>query len=186
LADDPSVSQVANECGLSTSYFVRAFKQTTGIPPHRWLTKQRVERAKELLRDPDRELADIAQLCGIVDQSHFTRVFPGARDTVPAGGAASIASLRSCDAAIGDAPGWAYNRGKLRSFSRFTSAYLSDIDVATERACWMKTSTAGLNVRFLSVTMQAGNLTPRLIGSAFRPHARALKRWTDAGIKVKY
>src|ERR1700722_2405165 len=75
LGDDPSISQVASECGLSTSYFVRAFKQTTGVPPYRWLTKQRVERAKELLQDPGRELADIAQLCGFVDQSHFTRVF---------------------------------------------------------------------------------------------------------------
>ena len=75
LAGDPSISQVAHECGLSTSYFVRAFKQATGVPPYRWLTKQRVERAKELLQDPGRELADIAQLCGFVDQSHFTRVF---------------------------------------------------------------------------------------------------------------
>ncbi len=75
LGDDPSISRVANECGLSTSYFVRAFKQTTGVPPYRWLTKQRIDRAKELLQDPGRELADIAQLCGFVDQSHFTRVF---------------------------------------------------------------------------------------------------------------
>jgi AraC family transcriptional regulator len=75
LADDPSISQVADECRLSSSYFVRAFKQATGVPPHRWLTKQRVERAKELLRDPGRELSDIAQLCGFVDQSHLTRVF---------------------------------------------------------------------------------------------------------------
>jgi AraC-like DNA-binding protein len=75
LAGDPSISEVANVCGLSTNYFVRAFKQATGVPPYRWLTKQRVERAKELLRDPGRELADIAQLCGFVDQSHFTRVF---------------------------------------------------------------------------------------------------------------
>jgi AraC family transcriptional regulator len=75
LADDPSISQVANECGLSASYFARAFKQATGIAPYRWLTKQRVERAKELLQDPGRGLAEIAQLCGFVDQSHFTRVF---------------------------------------------------------------------------------------------------------------
>jgi len=75
LVGDPSISQLANECELSASYFVHAFKQATGVPPHRWLTKQRVERAKELLQDPDRELADIAQLCGFVDQSHFTRVF---------------------------------------------------------------------------------------------------------------
>lgn len=75
LAGDPSISEVAKVCGLSTNYFVRAFKQATGVPPYRWLTKQRVERAKELLQDPGRELADIAQLCGFVDQSHFTRVF---------------------------------------------------------------------------------------------------------------
>jgi AraC-like DNA-binding protein len=75
LAGDPSISQVADECRLSASYFVRAFKQATGVPPHQWLTKQRVERAKELLQDKDRELADIAQLCGFSDQSHFTRVF---------------------------------------------------------------------------------------------------------------
>jgi len=75
LAGDPSICQVAQECGLSSSYFTRAFKQATGIPPYRWLTKQRVERAKELLRDSDLKLVDIAQLCGFVDQSHFTRVF---------------------------------------------------------------------------------------------------------------
>jgi AraC family transcriptional regulator len=75
LADDPSIAQVASECGLSSSYFVRAFKQATGLPPHRWLTKQRIERAKELLLDPDLTLSDIAQRCGFVDQSHFTRVF---------------------------------------------------------------------------------------------------------------
>jgi AraC family transcriptional regulator len=75
LAGDPSISQVADACGLSASYFVRAFKQAAGVPPHRWLTQQRVERAKELLQDPGRELSDIAQLCGFVDQSHFTRVF---------------------------------------------------------------------------------------------------------------
>jgi AraC family transcriptional regulator len=75
LAGDPTISQVANECGLSSSYFARAFKHAIGISPHRWLTKRRVERAKELLQDPGLELADIAQACGFVDQSHFTRVF---------------------------------------------------------------------------------------------------------------
>jgi AraC family transcriptional regulator len=75
LSGDPSISQVANECGLSSSYFARAFKQATGISPHRWLTKVRVERAKELLQDPGLGLADVAQMCGFVDQSHFTHVF---------------------------------------------------------------------------------------------------------------
>ena len=75
LAHDPSIAEVAHECGLSSGYFARAFKRSTGVPPYQWLTKIRVERAKELLKDPRCELADIAQLCGFVDQSHFTRVF---------------------------------------------------------------------------------------------------------------
>jgi AraC family transcriptional regulator len=75
LDGDPSVFQVAQECGLSGSHFARSFKQTTGLPPHRWLTRRRVERAKELLRETDLALADIAHACGFVDQSHFARVF---------------------------------------------------------------------------------------------------------------
>jgi AraC family transcriptional regulator len=75
LGGDPSISEVADQCGLSSSYFSRAFKRETGFSPHQWLTKRRVERAKALLREPDLQLAEIAQLCGFVDQSHFARVF---------------------------------------------------------------------------------------------------------------
>jgi AraC family transcriptional regulator len=75
LAHDLSIAEIAHECGLSSGYFARAFKRSTGVPPYQLLTKMRVERAKELLKDPRCELADIALLCGFVDQSHFTRVF---------------------------------------------------------------------------------------------------------------
>jgi hypothetical protein len=43
-------------------------------------------------------------------------------------------------------------------------AHLSGIDLAAERACWMKTSTAGLSVRFLSVTTQVCTLMPGSVG----------------------
>jgi AraC family transcriptional regulator len=75
LDGDPSIFQLAQECGLSGSHFARSFKETTGTTPHRWLTRRRVERAKELLRETDLGLADIAQACGFVDQSHFARIF---------------------------------------------------------------------------------------------------------------
>jgi AraC family transcriptional regulator len=75
LERDPSIAEIAHECGLSSDYFARAFKRAAGVTPYKWLTKTRVERAKELLKNPRCELADIAQLCGFVDQSHFTRVF---------------------------------------------------------------------------------------------------------------
>jgi len=75
LANDPSISDVSEQCGLSSGYFSRAFKRESGFSPHRWLMKKRVERARELLRGSDLRLAEIAQVCGFVDQSHFARVF---------------------------------------------------------------------------------------------------------------
>jgi AraC-like DNA-binding protein len=46
-----------------------------GIAPHRWLLNRRVELAKDLLRDRESSLSEIALRCGFADQSHFTRVF---------------------------------------------------------------------------------------------------------------
>jgi AraC family transcriptional regulator len=75
LNSDISISQLARECGLSARYFARAFKKSAGAPPHQWLMKKRVDKAKELLQRVDWELTNIASTCGFVDQSHFTRVF---------------------------------------------------------------------------------------------------------------
>lgn len=75
MGDDLSLSEPAAACGLSTSYFARAFRKSMGTPPHRWMLLQRVLRAKELLRNADRSLSAIATVCGFADQSHFTRVF---------------------------------------------------------------------------------------------------------------
>jgi AraC family transcriptional regulator len=75
LGGDIALADVAAGCGLSLSYFTRAFKQSTGDPPHRWLLRQRVERAKALLRESRMTLAEVAIACGFADQSHFTRVF---------------------------------------------------------------------------------------------------------------
>lgn len=75
LGEDLSLSELAGACGLSPNYFARAFKQSVGTPPHRWLLLQRVLHAKSLLRNADRSLGDIAAACGFADQSHFTRVF---------------------------------------------------------------------------------------------------------------
>jgi len=69
------LADVASACGLSRSYFVKAFHRTTGLPPHRWLTVQRVERAKEWMRNPNMPLSLIAVACGFADQSHFSRTF---------------------------------------------------------------------------------------------------------------
>src|ERR1700680_721913 len=74
--DEPiSLAGLAHACKLSPGHFPRAFRQTTGQPPHRWLMEQRIEKAKQLLVETTLSLAQIAQTCGFADQSHFTRVF---------------------------------------------------------------------------------------------------------------
>jgi AraC-like DNA-binding protein len=75
LSEDPSVAELARECGLSSGYFARGFRRTTGVTPHQWLIRKRVERARQLLLGNGLGLADIALVCGFVDQSHFSRVF---------------------------------------------------------------------------------------------------------------
>jgi AraC-like DNA-binding protein len=75
LEGDISLKEIAAECGLSVSHFSRAFRQSTGLPPHRWLLRHRVQVAKVLMKDNRQTLAQIAVAAGFADQSHFTRVF---------------------------------------------------------------------------------------------------------------
>jgi AraC family transcriptional regulator len=69
------LADLARECGLSTSQFSRAFRKTVGESPHQWLIRQRIERAKALLRENEASLAEVALTSGFCDQSHFTRSF---------------------------------------------------------------------------------------------------------------
>jgi len=83
LTQVPALGTVARACNMPVSRFVRAFRQTTGMPPFRWLRAFRVERAKDLLLNSPLALAEIAYDCGFADQSHFTRVFIAAVGTTP-------------------------------------------------------------------------------------------------------
>jgi AraC-like DNA-binding protein len=70
-----SLEQVAAEFDLSVSHFSRAFRVSTGLPPHQWLLRQRVNTAKQLMSVRDLSLSEIAISAGFANQSHFTRVF---------------------------------------------------------------------------------------------------------------
>ena len=70
-----SITEISGACNLSRSYFIHAFRETTGQTPHQWLIAQRLERARTLLMEFEHPLADVAAACGFADQSHFTRVF---------------------------------------------------------------------------------------------------------------
>lgn len=70
-----SLQQLAAEFGLSVSHFSRAFRISTGLPPHQWLLRQRVKAAKQLMSVRGLALSEIAISAGFANQSHFTKVF---------------------------------------------------------------------------------------------------------------
>jgi AraC family transcriptional regulator len=75
LSGKLSLQQIAAEFGLSISHFSRAFRISTGLPPHQWLLRQRVSAAKQLMTVRDLPLSEIAMSAGFANQSHLTRVF---------------------------------------------------------------------------------------------------------------
>jgi AraC-like DNA-binding protein len=85
LKANPNLADLASLCGLSRSHFAAAFKQTLGVPSHRWLMMQRLNRAKELLYETKTPISQIAAECGFADQAHLTRVFKNAFGIGPAG-----------------------------------------------------------------------------------------------------
>ncbi|MBD2102442.1 helix-turn-helix transcriptional regulator [Leptolyngbya sp. FACHB-261] len=75
LAEDVSLQAIALELNMSHYYFCRLFKRSMGITPYQYLIQQRVERAKQLLKQKSMPIADIASQIGFSDQSHFTKQF---------------------------------------------------------------------------------------------------------------
>jgi len=75
LAQRIDLNELAAIAGLSDCHFSRAFKQSVGVPPHRYVVMRRIEAAAVLIEQTDRPLSEIALEVGFSDQSHFTRIF---------------------------------------------------------------------------------------------------------------
>ena len=67
--------ELASLAGMSPHYFCELFKKSTGVSPHQYLLRCRMDRAKEFLRSPQFTVRQIAEATGFADQSHFTKVF---------------------------------------------------------------------------------------------------------------
>jgi AraC family transcriptional regulator len=83
LSESVDMAALAGVAGLSKAHFSRAFKVSTGLPPHRWLLNARIARARELLMDSELPLAEISLTVGFADQAHFTRTFGSVVGTSP-------------------------------------------------------------------------------------------------------
>jgi AraC family transcriptional regulator len=75
LSENISLEAIANHIDISSYHFCRLFKQATGLSPHQYVIQQRVERAKQLLRQGKMSLSEIAIACGFSHQSHLNRHF---------------------------------------------------------------------------------------------------------------
>lgn len=75
LRSPQPLEDVAEACGFSARHFARAFRDSTGLTPHRWAMAARVAAAKTMMQSHAERLAEIALACGFADQSHLTRVF---------------------------------------------------------------------------------------------------------------
>jgi AraC family transcriptional regulator len=75
LTQDITLSELADVVKMSQYRFARAFKQSTGMPPHQYLLSQRIDRAKQLLTNTQLSISDISYQLGFASQSHFTATF---------------------------------------------------------------------------------------------------------------
>ncbi len=72
---DVSLAALASDAGLSRFHFCRAFKESTGLSPHNWLRRYRLEQAMNMLRDPANSVAMVAVALGYTSQTAFAAAF---------------------------------------------------------------------------------------------------------------
>lgn len=90
LGRELHLEELARTAGLSPFHFAKLFRQSTGSSPYQYVLQQRLEQARELLRNPEISLSEISLRTGFADQSHFTNVFRRFAGITPARFRASL------------------------------------------------------------------------------------------------
>jgi AraC family transcriptional regulator len=83
LSQDIKLADLAALLDMSQFHFSHLFKQAIGTSPYQYLLQQRVERAKQLLKQSDRSIAEIASECGFNSHSHLSKTFRQSTSMTP-------------------------------------------------------------------------------------------------------
>ncbi|MGA3004022.1 MAG: AraC family transcriptional regulator [Acetobacteraceae bacterium] len=75
LSQPVTLADIASAAGLSRMHFAAQFKSATGLRPHEYLLRRRVERAQEALLSDGASVVDVALSVGFQSQPHFTTIF---------------------------------------------------------------------------------------------------------------
>ncbi|MGZ9719100.1 AraC family transcriptional regulator [Rhizobium miluonense] len=70
-----SLTELAQQAGLSEHFLSKAFRLSMGLPPHAFIIRRRLERASEMLRYSSRPITEIAYACGFSSPSHLAAAF---------------------------------------------------------------------------------------------------------------
>jgi AraC family transcriptional regulator len=83
LDENITLAQLATMADMSPHYFSELFRLSTGRAPHNYVLMQRIERAKQKLRDPKHSIIDAGLDAGFQNPSHFARMFRKLTGTTP-------------------------------------------------------------------------------------------------------
>lgn len=83
LVSRMSLRELAELAGVSPSHFLRAFRNTTGQPPHQYIVGRRLSLAERLIQSSDLPLAAVAVLAGFASNSHMTSTMRRQRGYTP-------------------------------------------------------------------------------------------------------
>ncbi|MDE1993433.1 MAG: helix-turn-helix transcriptional regulator [Rhizobiaceae bacterium] len=75
LTDPIYLADLATVAGLSRMHFAAQFRAATGLSPHVYIIRRRIEVAQQLMLDTNRSIADISIAVGFSSQAHFTSAF---------------------------------------------------------------------------------------------------------------
>jgi AraC family transcriptional regulator len=93
LDKDLTLAELAGVVFMSPFHFARLFKCSTGVPPHRFVVRQRITRARACLATEGQSIAQISRMVGYRTPSHFTTVFRRTLGVTP--GAYRAAALQA-------------------------------------------------------------------------------------------
>jgi AraC family transcriptional regulator len=85
LDQDLTLAELAALVYMSPYHFARLFKRSTGVPPHRFVVRQRITRACAILATPELSITQISRMVGFRSPSHFTTVFRRVTGITPKG-----------------------------------------------------------------------------------------------------
>jgi AraC-like DNA-binding protein len=108
LVDPPPLAELAAAVGSGPFSLLRAFRTTTGLPPHAYLNQVRVRRARVLLGDGLRP-TDVAARVGFADQAHLTRHFKRVVGVPPGAYAMGVRKNVQDRPGPGSLPSWAWH-----------------------------------------------------------------------------